>query len=102
MIATEQLVALPARFTLFVELAGYRVECVPAWQKGTIYGLRFVSVPQETNFRRTQFVATSENALSERTVREIESRARLSPDETQSNINNRRKVAARPSFGRRV
>ncbi len=37
---------IPDRFTLFVELDGYKVECEKVWHKGSVYGVRFIG-PKE-------------------------------------------------------
>ena len=46
---------VPSRFTLFVELDGFKVECEKVWHRGNQYGVRFTGprVPTEIVRRQT-------------------------------------------------
>ena len=96
---------VPRVFMLFVELDGYKVQCERVWQEGKECGVRFIGEKQETRIRKTQIVESSENALSERTMRQIQIREKLSnplaqrPDIVRGD---RKPSAQRPVFGRRI
>ncbi|MCB1455405.1 MAG: hypothetical protein KDJ48_01035 [Nitratireductor sp.] len=95
---------VPRVFTLFVELDGYKVECERVWQEGKECGVRFCGEKQETRIRKVQVFGSSETALSERTLRDIETREKsLEPLAQRPGIvvRNSRPAAHRPVFGRR-
>lgn len=101
----ENVGLVPGVFMLFVELDGYKVQCERVWQEGKECGVRFIGEKQATRLRKTQIVESSENALSERTMRDIEAREKSSEPLQQRPglvLRNRPVNAQRPAFGRRT
>ena len=47
---------VPANFTLFVELDGFKVECEKVWHRGDLYGVRFTGPRIPTDLVRKQRV----------------------------------------------
>ncbi|MEZ5871755.1 MAG: hypothetical protein R3D32_07885 [Nitratireductor sp.] len=101
----ENVGLVPRVFVLFVELDGYKVECERVWQEGKECGVRFIGEKQPTRMRKTQIVESSENALSERTMRDIETREKglePLPDRSGLVLRNKPVNTQRPAFGRRT
>jgi hypothetical protein len=47
---------VPDKFTLFVDLDGFKVECEKVWHKGNMYGVRFTGPRMPTELARKQRV----------------------------------------------
>lgn len=72
----ETLIALPKRFTLHIEIDGFKVDCRLAWQKHPHAGIQFVGEKHKTALARKQVLGTQENALSEQFQKDMEMRER--------------------------
>lgn len=104
MIIFEHPAVVPTRFTLIIDLLGFKVLCEQVWQKGLTYGVRFTSGREETSYRRRQVLSTSENALSKNATRQIEMSAVLyvAPEEPEPEPEpEKQKLMPRPTFGKR-
>ncbi len=107
MIIFEHPAVVPTRFTLIIDLLGFKVLCEQVWQKGLTFGVRFASAREETSFRRRQVLSTSENALSKSATRQIDMSAPvyIAPEEPEAPEPEReaekQKNVPRPIFGKR-
>jgi hypothetical protein len=103
LIVFELPAVVPFRFTLVIDLLGFKVECEQVWQKGLAYGVRFVSDREETAYRRRQVLSTSETALSRNAARQIEMAANNKdmPVEAPHSAPEQYRPAPRPVFGKR-
>lgn len=72
----EDMAIVPRVFTLFVDLDGYKVQCERVWQDGKSCGVRFVGEKIPTKVFRTQVLKSSETALGQQVMRELELRQR--------------------------
>ncbi len=102
MVVLEAPVAIPGQFTLFAELAGFKVDCEVAWQRGLAFGVRFISQREQSKIVRQQILGTSEKALSELTLRQMEMRDRREGRVADPVVTPLASAPSKPSFGRRV
>lgn len=102
LIVLDAPVAVPPNFVLFAELAGFKVECSIAWQRGLALGVHFTGARENSRIARHQFVGTSEKALSEQTLLEMEMRDRREGRTPVPAVSGAGKtVVAKPAFGRK-
>ncbi|MFZ1814616.1 MAG: PilZ domain-containing protein [Rhizobiaceae bacterium] len=95
---------VPREFILHMELDGYKVKCERVWLSAKLCGVRFIGEKLPTRVHRSQMVKPSEEALSERMMRDIEMRNRLAAaqsDEPSILRANRPSGPSKPTFGRR-
>ncbi len=106
MLIFPEVTPVPEKFTLYMDLYGYRVECTRVWHDGLIYGVRFTSERESFKPVRQQHVLTSETALSQRTRREIELREKQAEEERRNAeeraAERRREMAEAVAAGRRA
>ena len=67
----EAPMAVPDRFTLHVEVRGFKVDCERVWSKGLMMGVRFTGPKAPSRLAREQFLQSSDNALSPDTIRQM-------------------------------
>jgi len=95
---------VPGQFELHVEIDGYKVDCRRIWTRGNVCGVVFVSARRPTRIHRVQILKTSQDALSENTVREMRLRERQAASanrETLPAAAPARPVVRGPVFGQR-
>jgi len=106
MIVFPDLTPVPERFSLHVELSGFKVECEKIWQDGLTFGVRFLSEREPVKSLRQQLVNTSETALSQQTRRDFEIRDRMAEDKKriaeQRAAERRHQMAEAVTAGRRA
>ncbi len=85
---------VPDRFTLFVEIDGYKVECEKVWHKGKIYGVQFTGPKETIATQRRQKVDFSSIQASE----PMPETAR--PDERAKPVSRATARQHRPAFGK--
>jgi hypothetical protein len=106
MLIFPEVTPVPERFTLYMDLSGFKVDCARVWQDGLSYGVRFTSGKEPFKPVRQQHVLTSETALSQRTRREIELREKQADEERriaeERAAERRREMAEAVAAGRRA
>lgn len=103
MIVLDAPAAVPTRFMLHAEIAGFKVPGEVAWHRGLAMGVRFTGPFEESRIVRQQHVGTSETALSDRILHEIEIRDRRERRTDDRNLTaNGQGGVSKPAFGRRI
>lgn len=106
-IELESFTVLPQHFTLHIHVDGSKIECERVWQKNLFFGVRFIGEWDTSAKLRDQKISTSEGALSQRVLSEMEARQRALGNDQQNQapdpvFRRHQQAPAGRTFGKRV